>query len=478
MSGVDNDNEVDEEEYSLAPPGQTGLPGHQGITRQQSNSSPLRTIREEQFADTAGGGLDSFAFHPAPPLQHSFPTQLNIDPVRMMAMSQSFLSVGGGGGGGGASTLFGAPPPSQPWADPTRRVAPVHVWRNKGPGTLTAGTPPQGPSLVSSLEGLRTLVDREPPAAALSPLTRPSGSSRMADHPHTADVASSACYTDAGLLLGSSFRVGWGPGGVMAYPSNLGPSASCVVRASKVSLEGTVLAFSHPDQNVGLQESSLDALRRRLRASLEVHLEHSSLDPSSKQRLESSSNPVAPKWSLECNAKTLPSLVSSFTSYADKEAACLSDPSAVKGQVATMTAAVLRHESESWRLIDALYGWIEGEDDSEVAPLRDENENEDAMDEGIVAGVAGESKSVLAGFKRRAAITRWLRRQSLVLVESELSPSSLTPLDPSEAVLRLACANQANAAAAIAAAAGDVHLATLLTQVGRHALHLSLIGSN
>ena len=31
-------------------------------------------------------------------------------------------------------------------------------------------------------------------------------------------VTTSACYADAGLVLGSSFRVGWGPGGKLVFP--------------------------------------------------------------------------------------------------------------------------------------------------------------------------------------------------------------------------------------------------------------------
>lgn len=269
VSGADDD-EADVE-YSLGP----GMARGQ-MTRQQSTSVVMRPPFEsmEDTNDTTGGeSMDVFSFYPSalmdtipfpapsPPLQHSFPTHLNIDPGRMMSMSQSLL--------GPSRDLFGssAPPSRPPWADPTStlRAPPVHLWQAKGSSTLTLNPP-----LVSSLEGKVTLLDKEPASPAISPLTRPTG-------PSISDVTSSACYTDAGLLLGSSFRVGWGPGGMIAHPS--GSSGSpWVVRTSQVSLEGTVLAFS-PQGQPWDQGANLRAQRQRLKASLEVHLEHSTLDP-------------------------------------------------------------------------------------------------------------------------------------------------------------------------------------------------------
>lgn len=71
-------------------------------------------------------------------------------------------------------------------------------------------------------------------------------------------------------------------------------------------------------------------------------------------------------------------------------------------------------------------------------------------------------RSTLAAFRRRRAVGQWLRRQAKPLVERELAAVS----SPAEATLRLAAAGQTAAAAAVAVAAGDVRLATLLAQAG------------
>jgi nuclear pore complex protein Nup98-Nup96 len=179
---------------------------------------------------------------PPTPLQHSLPSQLLLDPSHMAAMHGSFFPASSAAAsaqqpfglaaaaaaataardlfhppqliGSGPSASAGAGQPPHP--HPLRGPSAAHVWQRRAPG--------QGP-LSSTPAGALELVRREPASAALSPLLAsraegsrgvPLGGAReLLQHP---TVASSACYTDAGLWLGPSFRVGWGPGGILVYP--------------------------------------------------------------------------------------------------------------------------------------------------------------------------------------------------------------------------------------------------------------------
>ena len=242
-----------------------------------------------------------------------------------------------------------------------------------------------------------------------------------------------------------------------------------------------------PPANAAKASSLLPALRTRLQAALQVHLQHSSpevppLDLSggspTRRRLLAAAGPGAmdedggegeqldaaddgnddgsaaaiaiPQWSLQCDRQNLAHLVACYVAGPEAELARLQGAAAISEEHLLM----LRHEGEAWRLVQALWGYIEGEDDGGAADGDDDGASDGA---GFIGGQAA-----LAGFKRRRAVGQWLQQQAKGLAETELESVS----EPCEAVLRLLCAHQPAAAAAIAVAAGDVRLATLVAQVG------------
>ena len=229
------------------------------------------------------------------------------------------------------------------------------------------------------------------------------------------------------------------------------------------------------------------SLRSRLLAALKVHLQRSSpqapsfggeqsggarwASPTRRRLLASSENdmdlgvnegvspqsPHIPRWSLKCSRKQLPLLVAEYVAGPEAEAApLLAEIGGSTTAAGEERLLMLRHEAEAWRLIQALWEWIEGEESASIATDPSEGEAEDAQ-----ADAAAGGQSALAAFRRRRAVGQWLKRQAKQLVEAELSTVS----EPCEAMLRLLCALQPAAAAAIAVTLGDVRLATLLAQV-------------
>ncbi|KAG1657439.1 hypothetical protein FOA52_011719 [Chlamydomonas sp. UWO 241] len=452
---------------------------------------------------------------PAAPLQHSLPSQLNQDPSGLLAMHDSFFppmgAAGAGAGMGGGHDGRNERAPPMPLGAPTPRAprgsggsrAPAgqHVWRRADAAPLT-----------SSAAGSRALLARAPlwaAAAALPPafggspsppapgggmlaLPAPGGSSSSHAHTTTSDtpglsgsgpypaVASAACYTDAGLCLGGSFRAGWGPGGVLVYPGAGGaPGARCVVHSRRVLVEGAAAATPHAameaeDDRGGARggparDPALTAMRRRLAAALEVHLSNSSPDvppldldaPGGSDggigSMDDGGVPRMPQWCLQVDRSSLGRLVDHYVADADVEAAELSSG----GESSEVLQMLLRrHEAEAWRLVQALWERVEGEDDAQ--PLKTGADDAMDADGGGADGGGKVSARALGGYVRRRAVSAWLRRQAKGLVEAELEGVS----DACEAVLRLMCAQQPAAAAAVAVAAGDVRLATLLAQAG------------
>jgi hypothetical protein len=170
---------------------------------------------------------------------------------------------------------------------------------------------------------------------------------------------------------------------------------------------------------------------------------------------------------LKCDSKQLEQLIQKYAADPEAELMQLTQHGRAFEELPGKREALrLRHEVESWRLIQALWGYIEGEHDALSGQLRrgttsgavaDETEEGDS-DCDLLLG----SQAVLAGFRRRRALSLWLCRQAKALTEAELDIVS----EPSEAVLRLMCANQIAPAVAIAVAAGDGRLATILVQAG------------
>lgn len=157
--------------------------------------------------------------------------------------------------------------------------------------------------------------------------------------------------------------------------------------------------------------------------------------------------------------------------------------------------ARLRHEVDTWRLVEVLFARIDGETpedgpDAESRGAAAAGAGDDPMvmstptatptqpgtaavgspgggDDGSAAAAAP-SRLLLAALQRRSALSGWLQRQAKRRVESDLAAAGQGAGGGSAAtvVLQLLAAHQLAAAAGAAAAIGDTRLAVLIAKVG------------
>lgn len=127
-----------------------------------------------------------------------------------------------------------------------------------------------------------------------------------------------------------------------------------------------------------------------------------------------------------------------------------------------------------------LFEYIHGDDHDNDG---DNDSNDDAdyqqadyvMDQSddVITNKSGSSR--LAQFKRRAALSDWLRQQAKPAVAAALAggknSSSKGGKRPLELVLQLLSGQQLAVAAAVAASMGDVRLSTLIATAGSHGAH-------
>ena len=219
--------------------------------------------------------------------------------------------------------------------------------------------------------------------------------------------------------------------------------------------------------------------------------------------------PKLPQWQLKVSGRDLGEVVkdqlgAAAASQAGGKQQQQQQEASPLGDSAT---SVFSHKSEAWRLLQVLFEHIEGEEDApdppdDGAPQSDEQAQEAEQ------SMWFKSRHHLAGFKRRAAFSRWLSavvkpevEQNLRILASGGSSSDrggASPLLPTRqqqqgaivavtssspgiaagsssggkggqllwAVLQLLSGHQRGGAVALAAAAGDVRLATLLAAGG------------
>lgn len=121
-----------------------------------------------------------------------------------------------------------------------------------------------------------------------------------------------------------------------------------------------------------------------------------------------------------------------------------------------------------------LYEHIEGETDGSAAIGSDAEGPGAPTGSGIVprsgtsvtstVDLSSSCQTALAGYKRRASLSRWLQRQACGRVERELASGAVA--SPSAAVLCLLSGHQLAGATAVASASGDTRLATLVATAG------------
>lgn len=224
-----------------------------------------------------------------------------------------------------------------------------------------------------------------------------------------------ASYVDSGLSMGRSFRVGWGPGGTLAHSGSLsGPRSSQVLFPLLVDLN--ITDYFHRSQSANSSTISYTSI------------------------------PITPP---STTAEVLSKLLQHHLSHSqiefDEEGIPFSYPS-TSGDLAFGTFAALfpttdpSYTASLFRLGEALF---------------------DDLHLGIVDSITPDLRRQVTFLARRAALSKWLEQA----VSSSIETSLLTaPL--SSVPFTLLTGHQVEKAIEAAINAGNVKLATLISQAG------------
>ena len=319
------------------------------------------------------------------------------------------------------------------------------------------------------------------PDAATLPLHLPPRPS--AGHVTLADVAAHtqpllAAATDASLVLGRGFRVGWGPGGMLAIPA-VGPSASRVALA-RMKLEAARRGGGGGGGEAAFARDAGEArLRGRIVRALEVHAAHAPpVPPFMGLRRGSTSDDggapsvdAAPQRALRCSPTALAALCGAYLeALPPPQGGAGGPPEDAVGARDALDAALLGSHVEAWALLDILFARA---GDEPPFPLALPDHVGDGIPPAAQQALgalppAPGPESPLETSQRRARLSAWLQQQAARRVSRELRDAGggggagAAPL--LRAALLHASARQLTDAAAAAASGGDTRLAMLLVQ--------------
>lgn len=277
--------------------------------------------------------------------------------------------------------------------------------------------------------------------------------------PRHLDLPAVSQLPDLGLMMGRSFRAGWGPNGTLVHFGARGPSpdgfsaAQVVVR--KLAPEGECssggdrrccchlgLYVSFPLTRLerrlsalpsGIRDGRLPLWREALTRQLQAHLDQSTRSSVPGCRF--------PRYHLSTDRN---GRLQHLVRHGHVEV--LRD---LARRAPEDTGVVLQHQATAWELAFELLRYIEGEDEEQA----EFDEEEQAASRGYLKAAA----------ERRALVSQLWRRLGEEAVERDLEG---LPLGPAR-VLVLLSGRHLTRACEAALDAGDARLATLLASAGR-----------
>lgn len=249
---------------------------------------------------------------------------------------------------------------------------------------------------------------------------------------------------DAALFMGRSFRVGWGPNGVLVHSGKpVGSTDTQCTLSSVINLEKVAIDRVARDESDKVREELVDFC---FDSPLNLHKEmsHETRDVevgSFKLKLKK----------VFCNRLMLSDICRSYIGIVEKQLE-------VSG-LSSSSRVLLMHQVMVWELIKVLFSSRQMhkekesvEDDQEEDMIRDGKESSPDVDP--------ESLPLI----RRAEFSYWLQESVYHRVQEEVS--SLGESSDLEHIFLLLTGRQLDSAVKLAASRGDVRLACLLSQAG------------
>ncbi|KAK3150615.1 hypothetical protein QOZ80_3AG0235480 [Eleusine coracana subsp. coracana] len=257
------------------------------------------------------------------------------------------------------------------------------------------------------------------------------------------------CVVDSALFMGKSFRVGWGPNGILVHSGSLvstpGTGLSSVIHVEKVAVDKVVrdeknkakddlteLCFSdpmdlHKNLNHGFLETESDLFKLKLQKVVTDRL-------------------------------VLPDICRSYIDIIERQLE-VSD-------LSMSSRVILMHQVTVWELIRVLFS--ERAVDNNLETIGEDDQEGMALDK--KEGYANIDLEALP-LVRRADFSNWLQDSVCHRVQGEVS--SLSDAQYLEHILLLLTGRQLDSATEVAASRGDVRLAILLSQTGGSMLNRS-----
>ncbi|XP_008801016.2 nuclear pore complex protein NUP96 isoform X1 [Phoenix dactylifera] len=391
-------------------------------------------------------------------LSHSLPAHLGLDPVKMQEMRMLMFSVEE------EDEEFDGSFPHE------KRYNSKEYMKTGSPSSSAKSfnnrTPLQGSSRKTDSKVSPHTVRKAPQAlleyninsSELSPsrnilmtgqnkgmqlrLTKIEGFKLEEKHPTPLSGGYSKNIVDAALFMGRSFRVGWGPNGVLVHSGTpVGSSRSGL--SSVISVQKVAIDRAVRDENNKVKEELVDLCFSTL---LDLHksLDHEATDVdlgSCKIKL----------LKVVCNRITLSEICRAYIGIVEKQLE-------VTG-LSTSSRVLLMHQVAIWELIKVLFS--ERETSGNSKPLIDDDGEEmlvDMKDSSVDIDIEARP------FVRRAEFSYWLQDSVCHRVQEEVS--CLNDSSYLEHILLLLTGRQLDAAVELAASRGDVRLSILLSQAG------------
>ncbi|CAL5375554.1 unnamed protein product [Camellia sinensis] len=249
---------------------------------------------------------------------------------------------------------------------------------------------------------------------------------------------------DAALFMGRSFRVGWGPNGVLVHTgAPVGSSDPRRVLSSVINLEKVAIDKVVRDENNKVKEELVDfCFDSPLNLHKEINHETNEVEVGSfKIKL----------LKLVSNRLMLSEICRSYIGIIERK---LEVPG-----LSSSARVVLMHQVMVWELIKVLFSAREMSGQSKSVGADNEEDMMHDRKEG-----SPEVDSEALPLIRRAEFSYWLQESVCHRVQEEVS--SLNEPNDLEHIFLLLTGRQLDAAVELAASRGDVRLACLLSQAG------------
>lgn len=414
---------------------------------------PIEDPIEMDRGDGVGFGVDDDGIvvgngfdvgQTGPELSHSLPAHLGLDPVRMRDMKMLMFPVDDEGEDYGEfrygeKQTFGREKSpllssglrmSNKPSPPPPRKTPLALLEYKpssfdvnAPGTLVLSQQNKRlPLKVGKQEGFRLDSTCETPVSSN----------------HSRNVV------DAGLFMGRSFRVGWGPNGILIHSGKRVGSNDCEgILSSVITLEKVAIDKVTRDEKNEVNKEATDLL---FDSPLDLH--------ESLNRRTEDIEVGSFKLSLQkvvCDCLVLPDICRRYIDIVEKQL-----------EIDGLTASVrmsLMHQVMVWELIRVLFSEKETNGRSKFGLNLDE---EDMMQDGKASLPEIEPEAL--PLARRAEFSYWLQESVYHRVQEDVS--CLDEFSDLKHIFLLLTGRQLDAAVELAASRGDVRLACLLSGAG------------